>query len=93
MSNPVTITFENGFDWSLLNVQKMHLLNIIFNDMADDETLDAPHVLEGLVEVIDEIQDQAAESGEPVVFAEDVDPDDEETFDSEEEEEDVDDHE
>lgn len=80
MSKPVTITFENGFDWSLLNVQKMHLLNIIFNDMSEDDANDVPHMLEGIVEVIDEIQDQAADAGEPVVFADEIDPADEEEF-------------
>lgn len=88
MSKPVTITFENGFDWSLLNVQKMHLLNIIFNDMAEEEISDTPHMLEGIIEVIDEIQDQAAELGEPVVFADEVDPADEEAFDAEDEDDD-----
>lgn len=75
MSNPVTIKFENGFDWSLLNVQKMHLLNVIFNDIAAGDMSDEPHVLEGIVEIIDEIQDQAVEIGEPVVFTEDTDDD------------------
>ena len=69
-TKPVTIRFENGFDWELLCAQKQQLLNVIFEDMGGKIT-DAPHTLDGLIEIIDEIQDQAAELGEPVVYATD----------------------
>lgn len=69
-TNPITIRFENGFDWELLCAQKQQLLNVIFDDMGG-KPLDIPHPLDGLIEIIDEIQDQAAELGEPVVYATD----------------------
>jgi hypothetical protein len=69
-AKPLTVHFENGFDWELLCVQKQHLLDVIFTDMGG-KAADEPHPLDGLIEIIDEIQDQAAELGEPVIFSND----------------------
>lgn len=63
MPNPVTITFQNGFDWRMLAEQKAELIRALDN---------YPDV-SGIITVIDEIQDAADLAGHPVVFLEDDD--------------------
>ncbi len=64
MPDPVNITFKTGFDWEALAQQKLELLQLIPTPNS---------VLHGLVNLIDELQDVAAEAGYPVVFLEDDD--------------------
>ena len=72
---PVTVRFDNGFDWELLHEQKQELRARIFAEFG--ELRDEPHPLDYILAIIDEIQEQAAEAGEPVVFEdEDFDFDD-----------------
>jgi hypothetical protein len=66
---PVTVQFDNGFDWELLHEQKQELLNLIFSEFG--EVQDVPHPLDYIVAIIDEVQYQAADAGEPVVFDDD----------------------
>lgn len=47
-------------NWELLAKQKAALVNLISN--RDD------HILQGLIGLIDEIQDRASEAGHPVVW-------------------------
>lgn len=63
---PVTVQFDNGFDWELLHEQKQELLKLIFSEFG--EVQDVPHPLDYIVAIIDEVQYQAADAGEPVVF-------------------------
>lgn len=72
---PVTVRFDNGFDWELLHEQKQELRARIFAEFG--ELRDEPHPLDYILAIIDEIQEQAAAAGEPVVFEdEDFDYDD-----------------
>jgi hypothetical protein len=64
MPNPVTITFQNGFDWRILAEQKAELI-----EAAEDLY---PN-FSGIVEILDVIQDEAKKAGHPVVFLEDDD--------------------
>lgn len=66
---PVTVQFDNGFDWELLHEQKQELLKLIFSEFG--EVRDVPHPLDYIVAIIDEVQYQAADAGEPVVFDDD----------------------
>lgn len=71
---PVTVRFDNGFDWELLHEQKQELRARISEEFG--ELRDAPHPLDYILAIVDEIQEQAAEAGEPVVFGdEDFDAD------------------
>lgn len=59
----ITIKF-NSIDWDLLCKQKQLLL-----EMIEDQPETSPlYSLWGLVHLIDDIQDQAAETGHPVKF-------------------------
>jgi hypothetical protein len=73
---PVTVRFDNGFDWELLHEQKKELLELIFAEFG--EVRDVPHPLDYIVAIIDEVQEQAADAGEPVVFDDDLEDDIEE---------------
>lgn len=59
MPNAVTITFKDGFDWQMLAEQKEELIK---------EALFLYPKLDGILEIIDVIQDEAAKAGHPVVF-------------------------
>jgi hypothetical protein len=52
-----------GIDWKLLAQQKEHLCQIIYNQVKPDE-----EILNGLLNLIDNIQDEAEAQGQPVVF-------------------------
>jgi hypothetical protein len=65
---PVTVRFDGGFDWELLHEQKQELRARISEEFG--ELRDEPHPLDYILAIIDEIQEQAAEAGEPVVFEE-----------------------
>jgi len=57
--NPVTITFKDGFDWKTLAKQKEELVHA---------SLGMHPSLDGILEIIDVIQDEAEKAGHPVVF-------------------------
>lgn len=56
------VTIEK-MDWKLLANQKEHLCQILYNNAKPDADL-----IEGLLEMIDNIQDESDELGYPVVF-------------------------
>lgn len=60
MSNSVTITFKNGFDWPYLAQQKEDLLQAALATGKD--------TLADLLPLLDEIQDNAADAGHPVIY-------------------------
>lgn len=64
MPNPVTITFKDGFNWRMLAEQKEELIKA---------SLGMYPKLDGILEIIDVIQDEADKAGHPVVFLEDDD--------------------
>lgn len=66
---PVTVRFDTGVDWELLHQQKQELRARIFAEFG--ELRDEPHPLDYILAIVDEIQEQAAEAGEPVVFEDD----------------------
>ena len=66
MPNPVTITFDDGFDWRMLAEQKEELIKA---------SLGMYPKLDGILEIIDVIQDEADKAGHPVVFLTEDDDD------------------
>lgn len=55
--------FEVNIDWKLLAQQKRALLKLYFDNAGNERK----HI-EGVINMIDEIQDQANDQGEPVVW-------------------------
>jgi hypothetical protein len=51
----------NYVDWDLLQIQKEHLVAVIYDEEIPDTNL-----LEGLLEFIDAVQDDADDEGLPV---------------------------
>lgn len=67
--------YQLDLDWRLLAKQKKFLLELIDADQKVPSGLTSfgpyasgDHPVEGIVEMLDAIQDQAAEMGEPVVW-------------------------
>ena len=63
-ANPASWVGVTNIDWLQLAQQKRRLVNLIWEDDED--------ILWGLVELLDVLQDQAAEDGLPVVFFHDA---------------------
>jgi hypothetical protein len=57
-----------GIDWKLLAQQKIQLIYLL-NDMLDDEKKSA---LRGVINMIDDLQDEAESLGYPVVWSYDL---------------------
>ena len=66
MPNPVIITFKDGFDWKTLAKQKEELVKA---------SLGMHPSLDGILEIVDVIQDEAEKAGHPVVFLTEDDDD------------------
>lgn len=69
LTQPTTHQYD-GIDWLALSKQKMTLLNLSFNDVFTDTIKEH---LDGVVSLIDSIQDDAEAKGYPVVWAHDAD--------------------
>lgn len=63
MSKPFAVVFEDGMDWSLLRDQKLMLLTLTCVTNAQQHAL-----MDGVINLIDHIQDSASAQGLPVVW-------------------------
>lgn len=54
--------FDLEIDWDLLSQQKRFLIRLYFDNKKERKNI------EGIISMIDDIQDQAHEQGEPVVW-------------------------
>lgn len=67
------LLYELCIDWPMLTQQKLHLLALIDADCESESGLTpfgpysaGAHPLDGLVQVLDAMQDQGEDAGEPV---------------------------
>lgn len=63
MNKPFAVVFEDGMDWSLLRDQKLMLLTLTGVANAQQHAL-----MDGVINLIDHIQDSASAQGLPVVW-------------------------
>jgi hypothetical protein len=70
MGKPFAVVFEDGMDWSLLRDQKLTLLTL-----GCGATVPQHALLDGVINLIDHIQDSASSQGLPVVWLGEEDKD------------------